>query len=89
MVQNEEDFVELVDHTSGDIGKWQVKVLFCVLVLPEFSQVVLKSGIMPDYLGTVTLHINFPKDYPFKPPTVLIPTIFHPNVYVTGRLCIR
>ena len=37
MVKNEEDFVELVDHTSGDIGKWQVKVLFCVLVLPEFS----------------------------------------------------
>lgn len=73
MVQNEEDFVELVEHTSSDIGKWQV---------------VLKSGIMPDYLGTVTLHINFPKDYPFKPPTVLIPTIFHPNVYVTGRLCI-
>ena len=41
MVKNEEDFVELVDHTSGDIGKWQVKVLFCVLVLPEFSSLRL------------------------------------------------
>ena len=41
MVKNEEDFVELVDHTSGDIGKWQVKVIFCVLVLPEFSSLRL------------------------------------------------
>jgi len=63
----------MAEHTSDDIGKWQV---------------VLKSDILPDYLGSVTLHIKFPKDYPFKPPSVHIPSIFHPNIYVTGRLCI-
>ena len=31
MVRNEEDFVEMVDHTSSDIGKWQVKVQFVCL----------------------------------------------------------
>ncbi|GME68201.1 unnamed protein product [[Candida] boidinii] len=33
--------------------------------------------------------MRFPQDYPFQPPTFrFIPTIFHPNVYRDGRLCI-
>jgi ubiquitin-protein ligase len=37
------------------------------------------------YNGT----IKFPKEYPHKPPVVTFTSkIFHPNVYVDGKLCI-
>ena len=44
---------------------------------------------MPDYIGPLTLDISFPENFPFKPPCIKIQTIFHPNVYPDGRLCIR
>jgi len=37
--------------------------------------------------------VEFPTDYPFNPPTILIitsdgQTRFHPNLYVTGKVCL-
>lgn len=37
----------------------------------------------------LTGQLRFPSDYPFSPPSFrFTPAIFHPNVYVDGRLCI-
>lgn len=37
----------------------------------------------------LTGQLRFPTNYPFNPPTFkFTPPIFHPNVYVDGRLCI-
>ena len=52
-------------------------------------QVMLSANSLPDYLGAVSLHITFPPEYPFKPPSILIPSVFHPNVYPNDKLCIR
>jgi len=40
-----------------------------------------------DGYGSLDLLITFPSNYPFSPPKVVIPRIFHPNVYKTGVLC--
>lgn len=37
----------------------------------------------------LTGQLRFPSNYPFSPPSFkFIPGIFHPNVYIDGRLCI-
>ncbi|KAJ3117750.1 E2 SUMO-conjugating protein ubc9 [Phlyctochytrium bullatum] len=39
--------------------------------------------------GVYTLHINFPEDYPQKPPKCkFVPPLFHPNVYPSGTVCL-
>jgi len=37
--------------------------------------------------GDLVIHISFPKNYPYSPPRVVIPKIYHPNIYKTGNLC--
>jgi len=73
MTRREKEYVKDVTLVDGDIGKWQV---------------LLNSSSIPDYMGSVTLNITFPPDYPFKPPAIHIPSIYHPNVYPSGKLCI-
>ena len=67
------DFLSSVNIIEGDIGKWQVR---------------FKDECMPDFLRHLVICMKFPIDYPFKPPQISIPNIFHPNVYSTGSLCI-
>jgi ubiquitin-conjugating enzyme E2 G1 len=39
--------------------------------------------------GVFTAQMLFPKEYPNKPPTLkFVSDIYHPNVYVNGKVCI-
>jgi len=66
------EYVEEVTLVNNDIGAWQI-------MLKEF---------LPEYLGALRLEVTFPSLYPFKPPVVKVPSIFHPNIYANGVLCI-
>ncbi|XP_037019198.2 ubiquitin/ISG15-conjugating enzyme E2 L6 isoform X2 [Artibeus jamaicensis] len=50
------------------------------LLLPELPPYNLKA---------FNLRINFPREYPLRPPTVIFTTpIYHPNVDLEGRVCL-
>ena len=39
--------------------------------------------------GIFKLDLQFPENYPLKPPTVqFITSVFHPNVYTSGKICL-
>ena len=39
--------------------------------------------------GEFPITMTFPKEYPVKPPRVMLPRgFFHPNVYPTGSICL-
>lgn len=58
-----------------DIFKWN-----CMITGPA-------NTIWQD--GYFTLELKFDDDYPSSPPTAkFVPSIYHPNVYKDGRLCL-
>lgn len=66
--------VELADDSN--IFKWKVAIM---VIDP-------KSDYNGAYFDAI---LTFPDEYPFRPPNFrFTPSIFHPNVYPDGRLCI-
>ena len=60
---------------STNLMKWDVKI-------PGKADTDWAGGVF-------NLVVNFPEDYPSKPPRVqFVPPLFHPNVYPNGTVCL-
>eukprot|EP00794_Sanderia_malayensis_P013905 gene13905-15354_t len=76
----------------GDIRKSDGKVFRNILV--DESNILSWQGlIVPDKhpynKGAFRVEINFPAEYPFKPPKVTFKTkIYHPNIDEKGQVCL-
>ena len=70
------------------LGRWVFKAvsyIFCVLI---YSTVLFQMGT-PYEGGVFFLAIQFPPDYPFKPPRIKFDTkIYHCNVNDKGGICL-
>ena len=41
-----------------------------------------------EILKSLVVYIKFPAQYPMLPPSITINTIFHPNIYKSGKVCL-
>ncbi|XP_059498819.1 ubiquitin-conjugating enzyme E2 L5-like [Stegostoma tigrinum] len=54
-----------------------------------FWQALILPQQPPYNKGAFRIHINYPSDYPFKPPKVTFKTqIYHPNIDEKGQVCL-
>jgi len=75
-----------------DLKAKRLKV-FRDIVTDESNILQWHGLILPDKVpynkGAFKIEINFPAEYPFKPPKILFKTqIYHPNIDENGQVCL-
>ncbi|EDL28649.1 mCG48957, partial [Mus musculus] len=75
-----------------EIRKYGMKN-FCNIQVDEANSWTSQGLIVPDKppydKGAFRIEINFPAEYPFKPPKITLKTkIYHPNIDEKGQVCL-
>eukprot|EP01029_Cantina_marsupialis_P029591 TRINITY_DN781880_c0_g1_i1.p1 TRINITY_DN781880_c0_g1~~TRINITY_DN781880_c0_g1_i1.p1 ORF type:complete len:155 (+),score=17.02 TRINITY_DN781880_c0_g1_i1:86-550(+) len=80
---------------TRDLKRLRTENVVGIKALPSRDNVLEWKAVILGPEGTVwergvfNLQLNFSEKYPIDPPTVIFKTkVFHPNVYVDGRICL-
>jgi ubiquitin-protein ligase len=62
---------------------FKIKILISKIIFVQFQE------NEPYNKGAFRINVDFPTDYPFKPPSITFVTkIYHPNVDESGKICL-
>jgi ubiquitin-conjugating enzyme E2 A len=87
LIATKNDIVQVVDDFN-DESKAQIIILKPDNIF-EWSLKIKGPPDSPFEKGIFDMLIRFDSDYPIKPPSVkFITTMYHPNIYRDGKICI-
>jgi ubiquitin-conjugating enzyme E2 D len=90
LIKEYQDCVSYIEEAKNDAKNECIKSIKQINNSIYHWEVVIVGPMdSPFKDGNFLLDVNFPKEFPFKPPTIVFKSrVYHPNINQTGAICL-